>query len=272
MEKRDLAVIMSLYINDRQGFVRESVESLLNQSYAAFDLYVICDGPVGEDVDEYIGSLTDDRLHVVKRERNLGLACSLNELLDVVLRKDYRYVARMDADDVCMPDRFLHQVGFMETHPQVDICGGHIEEMMENGDPRGVVEYPLDHAAMKRFFGRRNPLAHMSVLFRKSYFDKAGRYPTDTNKDEDTMFWLKGFLAGCVFANLDERLARVRVNDDFYRRRNGFAKSWADLKNRCAIIRKLKLSPFDYLLAFGRFLFFTLPMPWLTQLAYRYLR
>ena len=86
------------------------------------------------------------------------------------------------------------------------------------------------------------------------------------------MFRLKGFLSVCVFANIAEVLVRVRVNDDFYRRRNGFDKSWGDFKNRCAIIRSLKLSPIDYFFAFGRFLFFILPMPWLMRLAYRYLR
>ncbi|MDE6445714.1 MAG: glycosyltransferase [Alistipes sp.] len=267
-----MAVIMSLYASDRAEFVKEAVDSILNQSYDRFDFYIICDGPVKKEVDEYVGSLADDRLHVLKRDRNLGLARSLNELLQVVLPEGYSYIARMDADDVCFADRFQRQIEFMDAHPQIDICGGFIEEMTENGTPMAVVKYPLTHDGMKAFFGRRNPLAHITVLFRRSYFAKAGLYPTDTNKDEDTMFWLKGFLSGCVFANVDAPLAHVRVNDDFYCRRNGFDKSWGDFKNRCAVIRSLRLSPVDYLFAFGRFVFFILPMPWLTRLAYRYLR
>lgn len=70
----------------------------------------------------------------------------------------------------------------------------------------------------------------MSVIFRKSYFHKAGLYPVDTDKDEDTIFWLNGFLSGCKFANIDEVLVRVRVNKDFYLRRNGLSKSLSDLK------------------------------------------
>ncbi|MCM1150501.1 MAG: glycosyltransferase [Alistipes sp.] len=267
-----LAVILSVYKNDKIEYFQPCIESLLNQTYSGADIWIQFDGVVSDSIGTYLAGLNNEHIFVRKRSENRGLACSLNELLGEVLQKEYRYIARMDADDECMPDRFRRQIEFMEAHPQCDICGSFIEETDESGASAGVVEYPLEHDAMKAFFGRRNPLAHMSVMFRRSYFDKAGLYPTDTNKDEDTMFWLKGFLSGCVFANVGVSLVRVRVNDDFYCRRNGFAKSWADMKNRCIIIRSLSLSPLNYLLAFGRFLFFSFPMPRLTRLAYRYLR
>ncbi len=267
-----LAVVLSVYKNDKLEFFQPCMESLLGQTFSRADIWIQFDGAVSEQIETYLAKLDGEHLFVRKRAENKGLACSLNELLEEVLQKDYRYIARMDADDICFEDRFLRQIEFMEAHPQIDICGGYIEEMNETGTPTGIVKYPLEQEAMKAFFGRRNPLAHVSAMFRRSYFDKAGLYPTDTNKDEDTMFWLQGFLSGCVFANIDEPLVHVRVNDDFYCRRNGFAKSWGDLKNRCTIIRSLRLSPVDYLLAFGRFLFFLIPIPWLTRLAYRYLR
>lgn len=267
-----LAVVTSVYKNDKLEYFQPCIESLLSQTFSGADIWIQFDGAVSDSIEAYLANLNSERIFVRKRAENRGLACSLNELLQVVLPKGYSYIARMDADDVCFADRFRRQIDFMDAHPQIDICGGYIEEMNENGTPMDVVKYPLTHNRMKAFFGRRNPLAHMTVLFRRSYFDKAGLYPTDTNKDEDTMFWLKGFLSGCVFANVDAPLVHVRVNDDFYCRRNGFDKSWGDFKNRCAVIRSLRLSPVDYLFAFGRFLFFILPMPWLTRLAYRYLR
>lgn len=267
-----LAVIVSVYKNDRLEYFQPCMESLLKQTYSNTDIWIQFDGIVSEQIEAYLAGLNNAHIFIRKREYNKGLACSLNELLDEVLQQDYRYIARMDADDICFPYRFQRQIEYMEIHPQVDICGGYIDEMDEEGKSIGIIEYPLEHTKMKVFFGRRNPLAHMTVFFRRTYFEKAGYYPTDTNKDEDTMLWLKGFLGGCIFANINEPLVKVRVNNDFYCRRNGLSKSWSDLKNRCFIIHALKLSPTNYMFAFGRFLFFTLPLPWLTKLAYRYLR
>ncbi len=269
---KKIAVIMSVYKNDELLHLQECVKSILSQTYSDFDLHIQLDGKISEACENYLDSLTDKRILKYSREENKGLACSLNELLDEVLQQDYCYIARMDADDICFPYRFQRQIEYMETHSQVDICGGYIDEMDEEGKSIGIIEYPLEHTKMKVFFGWRNPLAHVTVFFRKTYFEKAGYYPTDTNKDEDTMFWLKGFLSGCIFANINEPLVRVRVNNNFYHRRNGFNKSWGDLKNRCKIVYSLGLSPINYFLALGRFLFFILPLPWLTKLAYRYLR
>lgn len=81
-----------------------------------------------------------------------------------------------------------------------------------------------------------------------------------------------GFLSGCKFANIDEVLVRVRVNKDFYLRRNGLSKSLSDLKNRCLVIRKLNLSYVNYIFACARFVIFIIPIPHVTQFAYKFLR
>ena len=216
--------------------------------------------------------LNDTRFHVYSRNENYGLAYSLNELLRIILTKEYDYIIRMDADDICIFDRFEKQIIFMEQHKNIDICGGYIEEMDENEKGIGVVKYPLTHNEMKSYFAKRNPLAHVSVIFRKSYFQKAGLYPVDTDKDEDTIFWLNGFLSGCQFANIEQVLVRVRVNRNFYSRRNGLSKSLSDLKNRCLVIKKLNLSSVNYIFAFARFVVLSVPIPRITQLAYKFLR
>ena len=267
-----LAVIISVYKNDKLSAFQSCIYSLLKQTYKDIDIWIQFDGVVNELIESFLAYLNDNRIYIKKREQNKGLACSLNELLQEILPKDYQYIARMDADDICFPDRFELQIKYMEEHPEVDISGGYIEEMDENEKAIGIVKYPLIHAEMKDFFGKRNPLAHMTVIFRKSYFDKAGLYPINTNKDEDTMFWLKGFSADCVFANIDKALVRVRVNNDFYQRRNGFQKSCSDFKNRCLIIKSLKLSYSNYFFAFARFIIFIIPIPKLTQFAYKFLR
>jgi len=125
---------------------------------------------------------------------------------------------------------------------------------------------------MKEGFGKRNPLAHMTVFFRKTFFEKAGLYPLDTNLDEDTMFWLNGFLNSCIFANLPQILVKVRVDSKFYGRRNGVKKSYSDFKNRLKIIRELDLAFINIIWAFGRFVMMSLPIAGITKFAYKYLR
>lgn len=267
-----VAVIMSIYKNDKLMYVAKCVNSMLKQTFGDFHVYIQYDGVVEDDIKYFFMELNDTRFHVYSRNENYGLAYSLNELLKIILTKEYDYIIRMDADDICISNRFEKQIIFMEQHKNIDICGSYIEEMDENEKCIGLIKYPSIHDEMKTFFGKRNPLAHPSVIFRKSYFQKAGLYPVDTDKDEDTIFWLNGFLSGCQFANIEQVLVRMRVNSNFYSRRNGLSKSLSDLKNRCLVIRKLNLSSVNYIFAFARFVVLSVPIPRITQFAYKFLR
>ena len=125
---------------------------------------------------------------------------------------------------------------------------------------------------MLKSFGKRNPVAHPSVLMRKEFFEKAGAYPINTKTDEDTMLWLNAFLGGCKFANIEEPLTNMRVSDSFYERRAGFPKAYSDLKNRLKIINYLNLSGLNYLFAFARFVIQIIPSSTFTKFMYKNLR
>lgn len=232
--ERNLAVVMSVYKNDRLEFVRQSVESLLGQSYGEFDICIQFDGPVREEVEAYLYSREDERLNIYKRGENRGLACSLNELLERVLDKRYTYVARMDADDIALPERLEKQIRYMETHPGVDCLGTWAIEIDKDGNEFYRKQMPETHAECLAFFRKRDCMIHPTVMFRRSYFEKAGLYPEDTYFGEDTMMWAKGFRAGCRFANLPEFLLRFRLDDCFFERRRGWkhAKSIYTLRKR----------------------------------------
>lgn len=121
-----IAVIMSLYLNDNVDYVSQAINSILNQTYSDFDFYIQYDGHIKDEVDLYLSSLKDARIHIYKRDENKGLAKSLNELLSVVMPLDYQFIARMDADDISTPDRFEKQVNYLQNHPEVDVVGGAI--------------------------------------------------------------------------------------------------------------------------------------------------
>ena len=274
MVNNKLAVIMSLYKNDVMKYVRLAVESILAQSYKDFDFYIQYDGPIRPEVDEYLSGIADDRVKIQRRDENKGLAQSLNDLLSIVLPLGYEYIARMDADDISMPERFEKQVEFLKSHPKVDMVGGAINEIDENGDNRGkITKYPCSPEACRAFFAKRNPVAHPTVMFRRSFFEKAGwEYPMDFVRNEDTRLWHEGYKHGCMIANLPDVLLNFRMTDAmFTQRRNGKAFAKSQLELRKMINKDLQFGFMANVYAYAMYLLMISPS-WLLKLAYRILR
>ena len=141
--QNNLAVIMSLYKNDKLEYVKMAVESILNQTYAEFDFYTQYDGPIREDIDNYLSSLQDSCVFIQKCAENKGLAQSLNDLLGIVMPKGYEFIARMDSDDISKPERFEKQIAFLQVHPDINMVGGAINEIDGEGYDRGkTIRYP----------------------------------------------------------------------------------------------------------------------------------
>ena len=219
---KKLAVIMSLYKSDVIVYVQLATESILNQSCSNFDFFFQYDGPVKEDIDKYLSSIEDKRIKIFKRNENKGLAYSLNELLGVVISKGYQYIARMDADDISLPERFEKQLAFMELHPDIECLGTWAIEIKSDGSEFYRKQMPETHEGCWKQFMIRDCMIHPTVMFRKSYIEKAGMYSLDTYFGEDTMMWAQGFAKGCKFANIPEYLFKFRLDDNFFNRRRGW--------------------------------------------------
>ena len=237
--RRTVAVIMSLYRNDKLEYVRLAVESILNQTFPAFDYYIQYDGFVSLDVDEYLTGINDSRIIISRREENKGLAYSLNELLHKVMAKDYGFIARMDADDISMPNRFERQIAFLETYQDVDCLGTWAIEIKADGSEYFRKQMPETHEGCWKQFMKRDCMIHPSVMFRRRFIEKAGVYSLDTYFGEDTMMWCQGFANGCRFANLPEYLFKFRMDDDFFNRRRGWKHAKAILSLRWKVNKTL---------------------------------
>jgi len=236
---KDIAVIMSVYKNDRLEFLIQAVDSILTQTYEKFDFYIQCDGLIDSKCDEYLNSLTDERVIIRYRDKNKGLAFSLNEILEITLSQ-YQYFARMDADDISLPDRFEKQLLFLNDNKNVDCVGTWAIEIDEEGEEYFRKEMPVDHNACFKLFEKRDCLIHPTVMFRNTYFRKAGLYPLHTYFGEDTIMWMQGFANGCIFANINEYLFKFRLDNAFFDRRRGWKHAKSIIKLRSQVNRTLK--------------------------------
>jgi len=265
--------MISVYRKDTVSQLVDMFTSLFQQSSRQFDIFVMEDGPVPLDVDAYLAALLETSAvkYLGRRAANKGLACSLNELLQIILPLGYEYIARMDADDICVPDRIEQQLQFMTGHADVDVVGGWIEEFnVETGGTK-LVKYAESHDDIRRFFRKRCPMAHMTTLFRRTFFAKTGPYRTDTVLNEDMALWIEGFRSGCRFHNLQRPLVKVRVSNAFYGRRSGLTKSCDDVKWKFRATGELSLGTMGYVYALGTFLIVQSPSP-VKRLLYNLLR
>ena len=270
-----IAVILPVYKNDKVPYLHLSFDSILNQTYKDIHLYIGVDGPVGEELDKCLKEFErKENVTISWFKENRGLAIVLNDLLDVCLKEGYEYIARMDADDISMLDRIEKQMSFLHSNPEIDVVGGAIEEIDENSESRGkTIVYPEGPKECYEFFSRRNPHAHPAVLFRKSFFDKAGcKYRPEYRQNQDTMLWLDGMNKGTKHANLQDVVLRFRfTNSLFKKRRNGWAFAKKQLEDRKMINKTL-----GYGLGatvFGYMMFIMLVSPvWVKKIAYKVFR
>lgn len=270
-----IAIILPVYKKDKVEYLSKSVESILYQTYKNIHLYIGVDGPVGEDLADYLKHLEkQQQLSVVWFEENRGLACVLNDLLDICFKEGYEFIARMDADDISVSDRLEKQVKFLQEHPEIDVVGGAIEEIDEEGNSHGkIIVYPESPDECCAFFARRNPHAHPAVMFRKSFFEKTGcKYRPEYRQNQDTMLWFDGMMAGTQHANIKDVVLKFRMTDAmFKKRRNGWAFAKKQFIDRLAINRGLGYGLSADIFGFAMFCLLVSPA-WLKKIAYKVFR
>ena len=251
-------VIMSVYQNDALPALQEALESLYNQTCKA-DIFIQLDGKVSEEVEYFLDEALRQKkiAYLGKREENRGLAYSLNELLRLVLPK-YTYIVRMDADDISVPDRIEKQVAFLETHPDVQAVGGWIEEFNVDTGERQIVRYGESHESLKANLAKRNPLAHVTICFRNTFFDTISFYDTD-KKNEDYDLWIRAFEKGVRLQCLPEVLVYVRTSNAFFERRKDFRRAWEVMMLKCKATRMFGFGFRGYLYAVAHFVLFMSP-------------
>jgi glycosyltransferase involved in cell wall biosynthesis len=194
--------------NEAPPVIAASLASLRAQTMDDFECFVI-----DESTDESRALAcrefceTDPRFIYIHPSERLGLAGSLNLGLS---RARGALIARFDADDLCKPERLALQAAFLDAHPTVDVVGGALEVIDENGAHRAVRHYPLEHFDIARRMQLTNAIAHPTVMYRRAVVERHGGYDTSFRYSEDLDLWLRWLNAGVRFANLPQVLVRYR--------------------------------------------------------------
>ena len=218
----EFSIITSVYKNDKPEFVRDALDSMLvHQSLKPTEIVLVQDGSVPVELSslllDYEGRYPKI-MHVIRLEKNGGLG---NALRIGVENAKYDIIARMDSDDICVPDRFEKQLAYLESHPECDIVGGQMTEFIDTPDNIvGRREVPLTNEEIYEYMKSRCALNHVTVMFRKEAVLKAGNYQ-DWFWNEDYYLWVRMMMAGCKFANIPEVAVNVRSGADQYARRGG---------------------------------------------------
>jgi hypothetical protein len=178
-----ISVVLPVY-NCAQ-YAREAVQSILAQTFSNFEFIIIDDGST-DDTPNVLRGCRDPRIRFVT-QKNLGLAFTLNRGLELARG---RYIARQDADDISLPDRFGRQISFLETHPSCALVGTWAEIWCEREKTGRVHRHPSDSATLKFELLFNNPFVHSSVMLRKSAIEQVGPYASDGFREtEDYELW-----------------------------------------------------------------------------------
>lgn len=209
-----ISVIMSVYNGEK--FLKESVLSILNQTYADFEFIIINDGSTDLSLEILRGfEEKDKRIRLISRE-NKGLTPSLNEGMKLAQGE---YIARMDSDDISMPERFEKQITFLEKNKDIALCGTWAINIDENGNEIGEYKTPITNKEIKKNILFHNPFIHPSVMIRKSVFEKVGLYNEEFKHIEDYELWTR-VIPRFKTANIQDFLLKYRLTSSGVTKKN----------------------------------------------------
>lgn len=199
-----ISVVMSVF-SEPLEWIQESIDSILQQTYTDFEFIIINDNPERKELCDFLTKFAakDSRMVLIQNETNIGLTKSLNKGLK---KSRGEYIARMDADDISLPERFSKQVEFLDKHPETGICGTAIEMF---GNLNLIFSYPTKHEDIFLFL--ETCFAHPTVMYR-SHIVKQFYYDETRRVSQDYDLWIRMYMGGVCMANLNEVLLKYRCS------------------------------------------------------------
>jgi glycosyltransferase involved in cell wall biosynthesis len=221
------SVLMSVYIAEKAEYLDACLKSLYEQTRQAEEIIIVEDGRISDSLDSTLQkwqSKLPIRRHALKD--NVGLGRALNAGLNLC---NSEIIARMDTDDICLPERFELQLKRFEEDTSLEILGGAIAEF--NYNIESIQSYRTSpHAkSFHRYIKYRNPINHMTVMFKKSTIQSVGGY-LDLMYMEDYYLWMRCYKEKCKMDNLQDILVYARIGNGMHTRRRGIQYLKSELK------------------------------------------
>lgn len=232
-EEIRFSVLMSVYKKEKANNLKTAIDSIVNQTLIPNEFIIIEDGPLTSELENVLNAYTRkyNWIKTIKLEKNVGLGAALKE---GVLHCNYEYIARMDSDDVAISNRFQKQINFLLKHPECDVLGGNIVEFEDLSQKDLLArKVPIDKNEMLKFLKKRNPMNHVTVIFKKESVLDVGNY-LDCPYFEDYYLWVRMLKNDKKLINIDETLVRVRAGIEMTNRRGKlkYVKSIINFENK----------------------------------------
>lgn len=220
------SVLLLVYRGEDPGNFQEAIQSMLDQTVVTNDFVIVCDGPLTVELDGVLESFVSrypELFRVVRLPENVGEGLAGNAGLKACRNE---LIAKMDSDDVSVPDRCEKQLARFIANPELSVLGGVIEEFdNQTGKVIAARVTPLDNDGIRRYARRRNPINNVTAMYKKSAVLAAGGY-RELRRGPDYDLYLRMLINGCYAENLPDTLVKVRVDADDYCRRT----SWYTVK------------------------------------------
>jgi glycosyltransferase involved in cell wall biosynthesis len=224
-----ITVLMPVY--NCELYIKEAVESVLNQTYADFEFLIIDDASSDETVS-ILKLYTDARIQLIVKSINSGYTNSLNMGLQLARGK---YIARMDGDDISLPERFEKQMAFLETNPDFVLCGSLFKVIGSDV----IKKLPEHYEEIKLGLLRGNCIAHPSVMMRKQILDEFSIvYDVSKEPAEDFDLWVRLLSLGKLH-NLQEVLLNYRVHTTQVSQQRALTQIQSALESRLQMLKYL---------------------------------
>ena len=204
-----VSVVITCYNHEK--YIEKSVFSVINQTYQNIELIVVNDGST-DNSEKILNSLASTHKFHVIHQQNTGLSGATNTGLQAATGK---YIALLDSDDLFLPDKLDKQVAFLESHPDIAICGGNMIIINDNEELSAPRRFPTyrELGFDDIFLERLDVIPASSAMIRKEVIDKTGGFDTTLRLIQDRYFWLKATAAGFKIAGMKDLLIYYRKHD-----------------------------------------------------------
>ena len=208
--KIQISALMAIYAGTRRVWFEEALASLLAQTVPVQEIVIVCDGPCDTELIAYVEGLKNPLIQLVKLTKNCGLGAALAHGVEKCVGN---WILRMDDDDASVLERVRLQLDFLKKNPDIDVCGGQIEERASDMQTvLGMRKCPSVHDEIVARHKFRNAMNHVTILARREAIVAAGNYREGTIGYEDYDLWFRMIRSGYRFANLDKTLVNVRFD------------------------------------------------------------